>query len=381
MKSRILPFCLAFFLLFPALPVHAENPVSPTVSAQSAVLWECSRGEVVYGKNSTTRLPMASTTKIMTALVAIEQGDPAQLYAIPAEACGVEGSSVYLRAGELLTLEELLYAVLLQSANDAAAAVAYIVGGDIPSFADLMNEKAAELGLADTHFTNPHGLDHEEHYTTALDLAKLASYALENPTFAKIVSTHKTTIPLGCFPVTEEKIDPVENYPLSDPEIPTTTEGTRVLVNHNRLLRQYPDIIGVKTGFTKRSGRCLVSAAEQNGVRLVAVTLNAPDDWRDHRTLLDEGFTQYESVTLAEPSGFVADIPCACGKLTAVNRDGLRVVLPVGTEVHHVVESMGLWFAPIEAGEPVATVRFTVGENEVGTLVLYAAEGIDAGEK
>ncbi len=351
MRSRILPFCLALMLLFLPLPIHAVD-----VSAQAAVLLECNSGDVVFEKNGTVRLPMASTTKIMTALVAIERGELEKLYAIPPEACGVEGSSVYLNPGELLTLEELLYAVLLQSANDAAAAVAILIGGNIPGFAALMNEKAAELALSDTHFTNPHGLDDPDHYTTALDLARLSSYALENPTFARIVATCKTTIPLGRFPDKTEQ-----------------PEGTRVLVNHNRLLRQYPDIIGVKTGFTKRCGRCLVSAAEQNGVRLVAVTLNAPDDWRDHRVMLDDGFTKYESVTLAEPGSFTVEIPCVWGKLIAVNEEALSVVLPIGTEVTHVVETTGIRFAPAEAGEEIATVRFFAGEAEMGTLPLYAA--------
>ncbi len=350
MRSRILPFCLALTLLFSALPTHAVD-----VSAQAAVLLECRSGDMIFEKNGTARLPMASTTKIMTALVAIEQGDMERQYAIPSEACGVEGSSVYLQPGELLTLEELLYAVLLQSANDAAAAVAILIGGDIPGFADLMNEKAAALGLTDTHFTNPHGLDDPDHYTTALDLARLSAYALENPAFAKIVATRKTTIPLGKFPDKTEQ-----------------PAGTRVLVNHNRLLRQYPDIIGVKTGFTKRCGRCLVSAAEQNGVRLVAVTLNAPDDWRDHRALLDDGFTKYESVTLAEPGSFAVEIPCIWGKLVAANEEALTAVLPIGTEVTHVVETTGIRFAPVEEGEEIATVRFFAGEKELGSLPLYA---------
>ena len=300
---------------------------------------------------------MASTTKIMTALVAIESGDLKRSYAIPVEAVGVEGSSVYLQAGEHLTLEELLYAVMLESANDAAAAVACLVGGSVEGFAVLMNEKAAELGLTDTHFTNPHGLDDPEHYTTALDLARLTAYALENPMFAKIASTVRTTIPLG------------------------DGEGTRVLVNHNRLLRQYEDVIGVKTGFTRHSGRCLVSAAERDGVRMIAVTLNAPDDWQDHRTLLDYGFSRYASVTLASPGDFSVELPCVGaenGMLTAVNRDALAAVLPVGTAITHLTESRGMWFAPVEEGQTVGQVRFFADGQEIGSVSLTAESAVKA---
>ena len=357
MKSRILPFCLTLVLL---LPVLSFSVSALDISAQAAVLLECSGGDVVYEQNASLRLPMASTTKIMTALVAIESGDLSRRFAIPAEAVGVEGSSVYLQVGEHLTLEELLYAVMLESANDAAAAVACLVGGSVEAFAAMMNEKAASLGLTDTHFTNPHGLDDEAHYTTALDLARLTAYALENPVFAEMVSTPRKTIPLG------------------------DGEGTRVLVNHNRLLRQYEDVIGVKTGFTKHSGRCLVSAAEQNGVRMVAVTLNAPDDWRDHRSLLDLGFSQYESVTLASPGSITAELPCAGaenGMLTAVNRDGLTVVLPAGTEISRLIESRGFLFAPVTEGQIVGQVRFFAGDRELGALPLTASASVSLPER
>jgi len=350
MKSRILPFCLVFVFLLSCMvfPAAAEEL---SVSAHAAVLLEPSGGDIVYARNSTERMSMASTTKIMTALVAVESGDLKQSYAIPAEAVGVEGSSVYLQEGEHLTLEDLLYAVMLESANDAATAVACLVGGSVEEFAAMMNEKAAALHLTDTHFTNPHGLDDPEHYTTALDLARLTAYALDNPVFAEMASTVRKTIPLG------------------------DGEGTRVLLNHNRLLRQYEDVIGVKTGFTKHSGRCLVSAAERNGVRMIAVTLNAPDDWQDHRTLLDYGFTKYTSVMLASPGDFSVELPCVGaenGILTAVNREKLAAVLPAGTEVTHLVESRGMWFAPVEEGQSVGQVRFFADGREIGAITLTA---------
>ena len=221
---RFLCFLFVALLLVPNM-LHAES-VAPSVSASSAVLIEAGSGKIIYGKNENQRRGMASTTKIMTAIVALENASLDKLVTVAPAASGVEGSSVYLYAGEEIAMETLLYALMLQSANDAAAAIAYDVAGGIESFAAMMNEKAAELGLTDTHFMNPHGLDDENHYTTAYELAKIAAYALENETFAEIVSTEKKLIPLH------------------------NSSASRLLVNHNRLLRQYDDIIGVKTGFT-----------------------------------------------------------------------------------------------------------------------------------
>lgn len=180
----------AVLLLVPNM-IHAES-AAPSVSASSAVLIEAESGKIIYGKNENQRRGMASTTKIMTAIVALENASLDKLVTVAPAAAGVEGSSVYLYAGEEIAMETLLYALMLQSANDAAAAIAYDVAGGIESFAAMMNEKAAELGLADTHFMNPHGLDDENHYTTAYELAKIAAYALENETFAEIVSTEKS---------------------------------------------------------------------------------------------------------------------------------------------------------------------------------------------
>ncbi|MBP3293400.1 MAG: D-alanyl-D-alanine carboxypeptidase, partial [Clostridia bacterium] len=219
-------------LCSPSVTAAAQS-AETGLSAYAAILTETSTGEILYAKNANERCPMASTTKIMTAVVALEHGDLAKPVQIAEKACGVEGSSIYLTAGEELTLEDLLYALMLESANDAAAAIAYEIAGGIEPFAELMNQTAERLGLSDSHFTNPHGLDDEAHYTTAADLAKLTAYALQNPKFRQIVSTYKHQIPLR------------------------GDEGVRVLLNHNKLLRMSEDVIGVKTGFTKRSGRCL----------------------------------------------------------------------------------------------------------------------------
>ena len=254
-------------LLFSALilPVSAKITapvVPPSLSAQSAVLIEARDGEILCEKNAHTKMAMASTTKIMTALVAAESGKLQRVVSVNAAAVGVEGSSIYLYAGEKMTLCDLIAAMLLESANDAAAAIAIEVGGSIDGFCDMMNKKAKELGLKSTNFKNPHGLYDEEHYTTAYELALIAREALKNEVIRKTVATKKLII------------EPVEG-------------SARALYNHNKLLSMYEGAIGVKTGFTKKSGRCLVGSAVRDGLELISVTLNAPDDWNDHKKLFD----------------------------------------------------------------------------------------------
>lgn len=205
---------------------------------------------------------MASTTKIMTAIVAIENMPTDYIVTVPKEAVNIEGSSIYLYEGEKITCLDLLYGLMLESGNDAAAAIAIAVGGTMERFVMLMNEKARELGLKNTHFANPHGLSCEDHYTSAADLARITDYALGNQLFAEIVSTKRYT---AC-------------------------EGSRYYVNHNRLLFSYDGMIGVKTGYTIASGRCLVTAARRNGRTLIAVTLNDYYCSADHARMLDTGF-------------------------------------------------------------------------------------------
>ena len=295
--SKYLSFIFAILLCVQLVTISTAaedsysniNSSAISTSAQSAILLDASSDGILYAKNADLRLPMASTTKIMTALIALEYGDIDVKYAIPQGAVGVEGSSVYLTEGEMLTLGELVYALMLESANDAAEAIAIIIAGSIDAFADIMNRRADELELQDTHFTNPHGLDHDEHYTTAYDLARLTSFALKNQKFREIVSTRKATIPFN------------------------GDEGRRLLVNHNRLLREYSGTIGVKTGFTKRSGRCLVSAAERDGMTLVAVTINAPNDWKDHTAMLDWGFDNYVHYVLSNVGEYKLTMPVTGG--------------------------------------------------------------------
>ena len=324
---------------------------------------DAEHGLVCYEKDADKRLPMASTTKIMTALTALANAEPDRVICVPREAVGVEGSSVYLAEGEKLTLCDLLYALLLQSANDAAAAIAIDIGGSIAGFADLMNAEAEKLGLTDTHFCNPHGLDNEEHYTTARELATVTRAALADPLIRKIVGTVKATIPQG-----------------DDPD-------ARLLVNHNRLLRSYSGAIGVKTGFTKRSGRCLVSAAERNGVTLIAVTLNAPDDWRDHAAMLDYGFTRYRSVTLCGTGDRACDLPVTGGTVDSVAlryAADLTVALPIGhASLNCTIEAPHFLYAPVPPDREVGYAVFTCDldgdgkQEEIGRVPLVTGEKAD----
>lgn len=355
---------LSVFALSSALPCGAEESIKagpPSVSAASAVLIEAQSGDVIFEKNANQKLPMASTTKIMTALVAIEsEGDLNREVKIAPGAAGVEGSSIYLKAGECITMENLLYALLLESANDAAAAIAYEVAGGIEPFAELMNETADRIGLKDTHFMNPHGLDNEQHYTTARDLAAIASTALNNSKLREIVSTYKRAIPLG------------------------SGDGTRVLINHNKMLRLYDGAIGVKTGFTKKSGRCLVSAAERDGVKLIAVTLNASDDWNDHKKMLDYGFTKYTLTTLAEPGELFTHVNCIGGESSTVkcsNRDALAMPLPTGVKVTSRIEADRYFPAPIMSGDALATAIFSVNGQDIASIPLYAEEDVSLVEE
>lgn len=337
-----------------ALVSSADAKESTGVSARAAALYAPSIGEFLYEKNADQRLPMASTTKIMTALVVLEHIDSLDDTVTVSEDCvGIEGSSAYLKAGEVLTIEELLYALMLRSANDAAAVLATHIGRSIEGFATLMNEKASELGLTDTEFKNPHGLDTEGHYTTARELAIIASAAMENADFRRIVSTNKISFTHG--------------------------ELTRTYVNHNKLLWRYDGCIGIKTGYTKKCGRCLVSATEKNGLMLVAVTIDAPNDWSDHTLLHDSGHEEYEELGLIEPGEYSYDVGVLGSDtefILVTNIEGLSLTLK---RSEHTVEREVVLprylNAPISNGDEIGYIIFKLDGAEVGRVSLVAMEG------
>lgn len=344
-------------LIFSLLTIFAfgqESNHKISISARSAALYQPETDTFLYLKNSNNTMPMASTTKIMTALIATERAQLSDVVIIDKNAVGIEGSSAYLKEGEKLTMEELLYALLLQSANDAAVAIAYHIGGDLQRFVSLMNDKAESLGLKNTHFTNPHGLDNEEHYTTAEDLAKIAAEALKNETFRTIASTYKKTF--------------------------SSAERSRTYVNHNKLLRMYDGCIGIKTGFTKRSGRCLVSAAERDGLSFISVTLDAPSDWSDHKKMLDLGYDTMEKVVLSQENEYCYKIPVINGEndsLRVINSDELSIITEKTKNTPESrVKLVRYAIAPINEGDILGEVIFTTEGKEVGRINLVAAETI-----
>ena len=355
-KSRLCLLSLFLSLILFIAPIFAPSVAATSVSGECACLYLPQNNTFIFEKNADRRHPMASTTKIMTALIVLEQAAPDEVVTVSPRAAGIEGSSVYLQAGDQFTVEDLLYALLLASANDAATALAIHVAGDEEAFAARMNEKADELSLSDTHFTNPHGLYNEEHYTTAKELAKITAAALENEAFARIVSTKSKVI---C------SVD---------------GETVRTLSNHNKLLRAYEDCVGVKTGFTKNSGRCLVSAAERDGMLLIAVTLDAPDDWRDHATMLDLGFSLYDGYSVADGISF--DIPVVGGISNSVAlspKNSVTVVLPKGTPAPELtLEINHFAVAPVRRGQVLGMAYYTQNSKTVAAVPLLAEESVAA---
>ena len=350
--ALILAAVVFSFLTIYAFGEHQEHVFS--TSARSAVLYQPETKVFLYAKNADERLPMASTTKIMTALVAIENTDPSDIVEIDDSAIGIEGSSAYLKSGDALTMEELLYALLLQSANDAAVAIACHISGDTDSFSTLMNERARALGLTNTSFANPHGLDNEEHYTTAKELAIIASAALKNERFKEIVSTYKKSF------VSEKR--------------------SRTYVNHNKLLYLYDGCVGVKTGFTKKSGRCLVGAAEKDGLRFISVTLDAPSDWNDHSAMLNLGYESLERICFAEEYDHVYKVPVIGGEseyITVANTEGADAIIQKGKyspEEH--IKLVRYTVAPINQGDILGEIIYTVEGKEMARLPIVATESI-----
>ncbi len=358
---RIFTGCAAIFLciilLSSGIPVFAQPSMSLSVSAESAILIEAESKKILFEKNAHEKRGIASTTKIMTALVALENSDLDEIVQATTKTVGVEGSSIYLHAGEELSMEDLLYALLLESANDAAATIAYAVAGSEDAFAGMMNDKAAELGLSDSSFVNPHGLDAEGHYSTAYDLAMITAAALQNEKFHQMVSTYRKVI---------------EN---------PKDQTTRLLLNHNKLLKTYEGAIGVKTGYTKRCGRCLVSAAERDGLRLIAVSLNASDDWNDHRKMLDYGFSTYEKVNLLA-EGEVRMMTNVVGgerdKAALTNVKAVGVMLPKEHgEITSITELSPFYYAPLKSGQNVGKIRYFCDGECIAEAELFSLDTVE----
>ena len=318
------------------------------------VVYPCQQGSSSfflskYFSTFSTRSGTISTTKILTALVAIEEGDLSDTVTVSREAAWTEGSSMYLKEGEELTLETLLYGLMLCSGNDAAVAIAEHIAGSAAGFADLMNEKAEELGMTGSSFANPNGLDDEKHYSTARDMAVLACAAVENETLVRIASTKSVTI------------------------------GGRTMSNHNKLLNLVEGCIGLKTGYTQAAGRTLVSCAERSGQRLVAVTLQDGNDWADHESLLEYGFASYPASRAAVPGQILGTAPVLGGAADTVPlaaAAGFSWPLAEGETLETALELTGPLTAPVSAGTAAGEAVFTVDGREAGRVTLVCGADI-----
>lgn len=357
MKHTAAVLAILLALAQPAAAACLVTGEPHSVGAAAAIVMEAETGEVLFAQEIHRQLPMASTTKIMTALLTLEQPGLEQEFTVDEAAIRVEGSSMGLQAGDTVTLYALAVGMLLASGNDAAGAAAVRVSGSTAAFTREMNRRAASLGMNNTHFVTPSGLDAEGHYSTAYDMALLARAALQNPLFAEIAASRRMTVRYGRPPY------------------------ARSLLNHNRLLSLYADAIGVKTGFTKKAGRCLVSAAEREGVRLICVTLNCPDDWNTHAALYRRYFDLTESLPLTiEPPV----LPVVGGQKNTLQT--AVVGQPVYTAIRGrqmdisatVYLDRAFCYAPVEAARPLGRVVWRRGDRVIGTAALVAGESVSA---
>ena len=323
------------------------------LSAQCAVLYYPDADMILFEKNAHTQRSMASTTKIMTSLIALEECTPDAVVTVTPEMINVEGTSSSLRAGDKIKLSDLVYCMMLESGNDAANAAALYLSENFEDFAGMMNNRASEIGMKNTSFVTPSGLDDENHYTTAYDMALLAAEALENREFYSVSSA------------VSKKISFV------------TPEKSKTMYNHNKLLTSYDGCIGLKTGFTKKSGRCLVSAAERNGIRLIAVTLNAGDDWNDHRKLLDYGFSCIKSCK-ADTSfgGFAVRVVGGNAESVGIKADETFLGIPEAEngEVTRKIYLPKFLYAPVTENDVVGYAEYSIGGKIIKTITLTASE-------
>ncbi|MCT4606807.1 MAG: D-alanyl-D-alanine carboxypeptidase [Marinisporobacter sp.] len=352
-RQRI--FILIVMSLF--FTVHTTIAIGQAmaVSASSAIVMDVKTGRVLYKRNINDRKPMASTTKIMTALLGLEKCPLDKNVKVPKNAVGVEGSSIYLDYDETLKMKDLVYGLMLRSGNDAAVAIATHVSGSVEKFASLMNERAKKIGANNTNFVNPHGLHHKDHYTTAYDLALITREALMNPQFKEIVKTKMWV---------------------------ADRDGFKYFYNKNKTLRQFEGGDGVKTGYTKVAGRCLVTSATRNGVQLVCVVLNDPNWFQDSYDLLDYAFHKYKPVSILKKDAIVKTIGVENGKkkntkvvvkenilfpLTEEEKENIRTVLEVKENYQ----------APIKRGQEMGKAKIYLEGNLLYTTEIIAREDIE----
>ncbi len=347
------------FLTSSFSPAAIAQPVSgPSISGYAAVLIDASTGNIIFEKNADVKMEPASTTKIMTAIIALERGNLSDIVVTGVNPTLAEGTRIYLEEGEKLTLEQMLYALLLNSANDAAIAIAEHIAGDVQSFVDMMNEKAREIGAYNTIFLNPSGLTEDGHLTTANDLAIITRYALKNlPEFRKMVATKNLTIPWQ------------------------GNDWDRQLINLNKLLWNYDGADGVKTGYTSSAGQTLVATATKDGWQLIAVVLKSQSRsslWKDAQNLLDYGFNNFQKYDIISENTFIASRKVKYGKeVKLTTAKGFSTVLPKGdSPIIQKVILDNSFTAPISRGQIMGKLDFYQGSRKLGSVDLIAQNNV-----
>lgn len=351
MKKIVISICAAVLVSCnAAMDVKAID--KPEVSAKAAVLISADTGEIIYSVNCDEKLPMASTTKIMTTMLCLESGNLYEEFEVDSNAIMVEGSSMGLQQGDIVTKYALCCGMLLPSGNDAANATAVKLAGSLEDFAVMMNDKAQELGLSRTWFVTPSGLEGEGHGSSAYDMAILAREALKNDIFREICSSSSMKVEFGNPPY------------------------TRWLKNTNKLLTMYDGVYGVKTGFTDEAGRCLVSACERDGVDMICVTLNDRNDWNDHMAMYDYGFETVKNIELDIPEDLSLHLAGGeTDRLSLTTGDKPIEITTLSAEKNdfeYQVISAPFVYAPVKAGDEVAQLSITYNGREVRRIPLYS---------
>lgn len=330
---------------------------SPSISAQSAIVIDARTGRVLYEHNANNKMPMASTTKIMTALLAIQNNNLNDLVKVKPESTNIEGSSIYLKEGEVIKLKDLLYGLMLCSGNDAACAIAQHVGGNVEQFAQMMNNKVTELGLNDTNFMNPHGLNNQNHFTTAYDLAMISKEAMQHNTFKNVVGT-KLWI--------------------------AQREGDRYkyFYNKNKVISQYEYGTGIKIGYTKRSGRCLVASSKKGELELICVVLNAPNWFNDSYRLMDYVFNKYKPTKIIDENQIFKTVPVRNGtkeytKIIAQQKSILPLTDKEKKQISILYSVQDYLTAPVTRKNKIGTAKIYLDDQLLDSVNMITREDID----
>lgn len=359
MKKAVSIFMSVLFVFLFPVYVNADEKQTASVSAEAYVLYCVDNGEVINSKNENKKMKPASTTKIMTSLLALEEASSCNKKVKFTDKMSAEGSSMYLKIGDVVTLKDLASGMMMASGNDAANAAALTISGNIEKFSDRMNARAKQIGMKNTHFVTASGLDDENHYSTAYDMALLMTYALENEDFAKLTSQKSAAVEF------------------IEPDSKKTSYS-----NHNRLLSLYKYCIGGKTGYTMAAGRCLVSAARKDGLTLVCVTLNDRNDWNDHIALYNSGFEKY-SCYKSEDTEFFADVPCVggiCDSVTASGGSNASIVVKSEDKdkIKRTVYLDSFLYAPIKKNKKIGRIEYTLGGKLILKNDIVAVDNVDS---